>query len=126
MKRLHGEIARESIGNSRSSGHYQEYLFFHRQKNCEPIRIRTKKKELAAKRAIRTLEIASTDRATCYLRYRDDLCPRTARFSNFVGVSRVFSTSTTIKKEGKLHCHVGYASPTEKMWRPRRGSQTDR
>lgn len=33
-----------------------------------------------------TVEIADADRATYYLRYRDDLCLPTARFSNFVGV----------------------------------------
>lgn len=45
-----------------------------------------------------TVEIADTDRAPYYLRYRHDLCLPTARFSNFVGVP----SFREIKEEGAL------------------------
>lgn len=87
----------------------QQYLFFHSKRN------RFEGEDLTSDS---TVEIADTDRATYYLRYRHDLCLPTARFSNFVGVP----SFREIKEEGALSRKGMYACCFEKMQRLRGGS----
>lgn len=100
------EITGESswIGRSGITG---VFLFFHGQKKS--VRVRRRGSRVASDS---TVEIAGADRATYYLRYRDDLCLPTARFSNFVPLACLFRDKG---RREKVHCHVRvYASCSEK------------
>ena len=112
--------------DSRRSGHYQEYLpILPQTKELRTNPNKNEKEEKrTAERTIPTLGIANTDRATCYLRYRDDLYPWCGSFLKFRRGGAPFAVSfrraSTIKEEGKLHCHVGYASSCEQEKKKRK------